>query len=134
MVVGVRVRDDGRAGRMNAVIAVRLIEMPMRVHKIFNGVANDAIQCRGDFFARAQISRVDNEFSIGPGQHRDVATGTDERTHISSKCLSRDLSLGATRASASDKILFGAEKLARCQTSPARVKPCRHYQPASLTP
>src|SRR6476620_2956169 len=101
---------------MHPFIAVRVIEVPMRVHKMFNRVATDAIQRRGDFFARAQISRVDNEFSIGPGQHRDVATGTDERTHISSKCLSRNFSLGAPRARSSDKILSGAEKLARCQT------------------
>src|SRR6266850_7269169 len=112
----VLVRDDRRAGRMHPFIAVRVIEMPMRVHKMFNRVATDAIQRLGNLWARAQISRVDNEFSIGPGQRRDVATGTDERTHTSSKCLSRDLSLGATRASASDKILFGAEKLPRSQT------------------
>src|SRR5260370_23187885 len=116
MSLRVLVRNNGGTGRMHPFIAVCVIEMPMRVHKIFNRVATDAIQRRGDFFARAQISRVDNEFSIGPGQNCDVATRTDERTHISSKCLSRDLSLGATRASASDKILFGAEKLARCQT------------------
>src|ERR1700730_4612517 len=112
----VLVRDDRRAGRMHPFIAAGVIEMPMRVHKMFNRVMTYAVQRFRNLWARAQISRVDNEFSIGPGQHRDVATRTDERTYISSQCLSRDLSLGATRASASDKILFGAEKLPRSQT------------------
>ena len=106
----VLVRHDRRTGRMHPLVAVRVIEMPMRVHKMFNRVATDAIQRRGNFFARAQISRVDNEFSIGTRQDRNVATGTDERTHVSSKCLSRDLSRRATRACDSNKTLSGAEK------------------------
>src|SRR5215467_11571692 len=122
MFLRVLVRHDGRTDRMQPFVTVRVIEMPMRVHKMFNRVATDSIQRLGNLWTRAQISRVDNEFSIGPGQDRNIATGTDEHTHTSSKRLSRDLRLGATRTSAGDKILFGTEKLARCQTQRGRGK------------
>jgi hypothetical protein len=36
---------DGRTGRVHPFIAIRVIEMPMRVHKMFNRVATDAGQC-----------------------------------------------------------------------------------------
>ena len=67
MFLRVLVRDDGRTGRMHPLVAVRVIEMPMRVDQMFDRIATDAIQRRGNLCARAQISRVDNEFSIGPG-------------------------------------------------------------------
>ena len=116
MFPGIFVSGNCRACGVHPFIAIRVIEMPMRVHKMFNRVATDPLQRLGNLWARAQISRVDNEFAIGAGQDRDVATRADERANICSKCLSGDLGLGATRTSASDKILFSPEKLARCQT------------------
>ena len=72
---GIFVRGNDRARGMHPLVTVRVIEMPMGVNKVFNRIATDAIQGRGNSFARARRSRVDNEFAIGPRQDRNVATG-----------------------------------------------------------
>jgi hypothetical protein len=64
MLVGVLMRDDGRALRIQPLIAVGVIEVPMRVDQVLDRIAAEAI---GGFQnARARCSEVPASASRRP--------------------------------------------------------------------
>ena len=66
-------REDHRALRMYPLIAVRVIEMPVRVDEIFDRARAHFSQSVGDLGARGCITRIDYQFSIRSAEDGDVS-------------------------------------------------------------
>jgi hypothetical protein len=90
MLAGVILRDDPGAGRMQPRIAVGMIEMPMRVDEVGNGLVAE----RGERFGYPRPGNadagVDHHLAVGAGQHRDVAAGSLQRADVVAQLVGRD--------------------------------------------
>src|SRR6476646_1726990 len=113
MFLRVLVRDDRRTGRMHPFIAVRVIEMPMRVHKMFNRVATDAIQRLGNFFARAEVTRINDQLAIVSWKDGNVSTRAEQDTDVITQRLKRNLCCLATFARSDHQTLLVTGKAIR---------------------
>jgi hypothetical protein len=68
MLACVRLRDDFRAGRMQPIVAAGLIEMPVRVDKMGNGIGAEIGEGLGDLRTGSRDSGIDEELAIGSRQ------------------------------------------------------------------
>ena len=69
----VLMREDHRALRMHPLIAVGMIEMPVRVDEMFDRARVHFSQSVGDLGARGCITRIDHQFSIRSAEDGDVS-------------------------------------------------------------
>ena len=69
----VLMREDHGALRMHPLIAVRMIEMPVRVDEMLDRARVHFSQSVGDLGARGCITRIDHQFSIPSAEDGDVS-------------------------------------------------------------
>src|SRR5262245_13242405 len=65
--------------------------MPVSVDEVFDRIGADAVESLADLRACAQITRVDEEFTVATRQDSDVPTCTHEDSYVTSQCLNGDL-------------------------------------------
>jgi len=90
MLACVRLRDDFRAGRMQPVVAAGVIEMPVRVDEMGDGIGAEVGEGLGDLRTRSRDTGIDEEFAIGARQDGNVAAGALENADIVSQLVGLD--------------------------------------------
>src|SRR6266496_6168364 len=106
----VLMREDGRAVGMHPLIAVGVIEMPVRVDEMVDRPRIHPGQSVGDPGARGCITGIDNQFAVSSGEDGDVSAGADKCAHISAQGLHGDISGFRTLARRNDDVFaFGEE-------------------------
>src|SRR5215470_4503076 len=120
----VPVSDDGRAGFVDPLVAVGMIEVPVRVDEVLDGIRAYGIECVADLLSRGCESRVDEELAIAAGKNCDVAACAEKSADISSKLLKRYLGGNAFFSGVFDEAAFlGPQTI--------RKKPCGRNHKAS---
>src|ERR1700720_1825193 len=91
MLARIFLRQDARPRFVHPLIATGVIEVPVRVDQLLDGIGVDArdrlrnVRTRGDDF------RIHEQLSIGAGQNGDISTSTQKNTYIPAKVLDGDL-------------------------------------------
>src|SRR5437773_2928484 len=103
-------REDCRALRMHPLIAVGVIEMPVRIDEMFDRARVHFSQSVGDPGAGGCVTGIDNHFAVSSGEGGDVSAGADKCTNITTQGLHGDVSGFRTFARRKDDVFtFGKE-------------------------
>src|ERR1700730_19240722 len=90
MLVRVLLRDDFRAGRMQPIVAVAWIEVPVRVDEVRDRIGAESGERLGELGTRYADAGIDEDLAIHSRQHGDVAAGALEHADIVSQLISLD--------------------------------------------
>jgi hypothetical protein len=124
MLARVLLRDDLRTDRIQPFVAVGVIEMPVRVDQVRDRVAADIGQGLGDLRARYTNAGIDKNFTVGAGQHGNVAAGALEYADIISQLMRHDGRYRRAVLDQADDAACFRKGLARCQPAICRGE-CR---------
>src|SRR5215467_9340549 len=86
--------ENGCASRVQPLVAVGVVEVPMRVDQMLDWVGTDRRECGCDFWARTRISGVDEQFTFPTVKDGNISTRAQEDTDIAAKLLHVDSSVG----------------------------------------
>src|SRR5271154_5631679 len=90
MFARVLVRQDAGSGLVKPLVTTGVVEMPVSVYQMFDGICIDAregirnVRTRGDDF------RIDQQLSVRTGKNGDISASAQEDTDITAKVLNRD--------------------------------------------
>src|SRR6266852_4871795 len=118
MFARVLLRQDAGSGLVKPFVPAGVIEVPVRIYQLLDGVRINARQCGRNVCTRADDFRVNEQLSVGAGKNGDISTGAEENADIAAKGLNRDLAVAAslnacwTRASSWAKRPFGTRQAA----------------------
>src|SRR5882762_6516964 len=90
MFAGVRLRDDLRACRMQPVIAVGMVEVPMRVDEMGNGIGAETVKRLGELRSRYTDTGIDQHLPVGSSEDGNIAAGAFEHADIVSQLVRDD--------------------------------------------
>ena len=103
------------AGGMQPLIAVGMIEMPVRVDEMRDGIGAEIGKSLGDLRARHADARIDQHLAIGPGEDGNVAAGAFEDADIVSQPVGDDRRYRGAILDQADEAARLRERLARRQ-------------------
>jgi len=103
-------KDHG-ALRMHPLIAVPMIEVPVRVDEMFDRARVHFSQSVGDPGARGCITRIDHQFSIRSAEDGDVSAWADQCIHVAAQGLDGDVSGFRTFARRKHDVLTLGEEM-----------------------
>jgi hypothetical protein len=109
MLARVLLRQDGGARLVKPVVATGMLEVPVSVDQLLDGVGVDAGQGPGNVWMCGDDFRADEQLSVGAGKHRDVSTSTQENADVTAESLNRDLRGGGFLKGMLDKGVFLGE-------------------------
>lgn len=104
-VAGVLVGPDRGAGRVDPVVAVGVVEVPVGIDEDLNGVAIDGGESRRQLGLAGGIAGVDEEFAFLGGENRNVAASPAEKGEVPSEGRERDLVVCVGGAGPCEEIL-----------------------------
>ncbi|WP_430640250.1 hypothetical protein [Bradyrhizobium diazoefficiens] len=102
---------------MQPLIAVGMVEMPVGVDEMGDGIGAETGQRIGELGARHADAGIDQELAVGPGQDGDVAAGAFEHADIVAKPGGRDRRNCRTVLDQADEAARLGVGLARCEPS-----------------
>ena len=94
MFAGVLLRQDGGPGLVNPIISASVIEVPVTVDQLLDGVRIDARQRFSNLDSCGDNFSINEQLSIGPGEHRDISTGAQKNGDVAAELLHLDLRRG----------------------------------------
>ena len=101
---GVFVGDDGGAGGVEPLVAVGVVEVPVGVDEVLDGVVGDGGEGLGDLGAGGGEAGVYEELAVGAGEDEDVAAGAHEDADVSAELLGGDFGGGTAGAHLGDGV------------------------------
>src|SRR5262249_29373008 len=78
VLAGVLMGKDRCAGRVQPFIPVRVVEVPVRVDEVFDGVGANARRSVGNLRPGSCKTGVDEKLTVATGEDGDVAPGTHQ--------------------------------------------------------
>src|SRR5262249_18748402 len=90
VLAGVLMGKDRCAGRVQPFIPVRVVEVPVRVDEVFDGVGANARRSVGNLRPGSCKTGVDEKLTVATGEDGDVAPGTHQDAYIAPKSLYRN--------------------------------------------
>jgi hypothetical protein len=87
---GVDVADDLGADRMQPFVAVGMVEVPMGVDQMGDGIGPEVGERLGDLRAGDADTAIDQHLAVRAGEHRDVTAGALEYADIVSQLVGDD--------------------------------------------
>src|ERR1700730_4041903 len=116
MFAGVFMSNDLCPDGIHPCVAGGMIEMPVRVDQVRDGIGAETGKSLGDLRTRYANTGIDKHFAIGAGQDGDVSAGALEYADIVSQLVRND---GRFRGAVLDQ----ADDAARLRKCLARRKP-----------
>jgi hypothetical protein len=98
-------------------ISVSVVEVPIGVNEVFDGVVTDFRECGSDLGTRWDIPGIDNKFAVPAREHSNVAAGTHEHAYVSSKGLDLHFGFGGFIAGEVYDSALLAEDITRAKQS-----------------
>ena len=78
MFARVLMRQDAGSGFMDPLVAAGVVEVPVRVDQLFDGIRVDAREGLRDVRTCGDDLRIDQELSIRASENGDISTGTQK--------------------------------------------------------
>jgi hypothetical protein len=75
---------------MQPLIAVGMVEVPMRVDQMPDRVGTKACECLCHVLPGYRDARVDQQFALGPGQYRNITAGTLQHGYVAAQRMHCD--------------------------------------------
>jgi hypothetical protein len=72
--MGILMGDDGGSFRIQPCVAIRVIEVPVRVDQVFDRIAAETVGSLQDARARCGDPGIDEHLAVVAGQDSDIAT------------------------------------------------------------
>ena len=94
MLARVLLRQDAGSGFVQPLVAARVIEVPVSVDQLLDGVRIDARQSRGDIWTRGDDFGIHEQLSVRAGKNGDISTRAQKNADVAAKGLNRDLCCG----------------------------------------
>src|SRR5579864_5266043 len=91
---GILVSQNACARLVQPIVAAGVIEVPVRVDELLDGVRIDAGKSRRNVRPRGEDFGIDEKLSVRAGKNCDVSTGAKQDADIAPKHLHRDLGCG----------------------------------------
>lgn len=117
---GVFVSGDLRPFRVQPLVAVGVVEMPVRVDQMLYRFRAEARQRLQDSIPRRRDSGVHEQFAIAPCEHGDIAAGALENADVPAKLRNRNLGVCCCLADGYDGAHLLGEEAALVEADPAR--------------
>src|SRR5262249_52108046 len=89
MLAGVLVGDDFRSDRVEPLVSVGMIEVPMGIDQVCHRLDAEIRQGFGELRARHTNSSIDEHFSVSTRQTGNIAPGALEHAHIPAQLIRR---------------------------------------------
>jgi hypothetical protein len=83
--------QDAGTGFMNPFVSTSVIEVPVRVNELLDGIRIDARDRFRDIRPGGYDLRIDEQLPVGAGKNGDISTRTEKNTYIPPKVLDSDL-------------------------------------------
>ncbi len=90
MLAGVFMSNDLCPDGIQPYVAVGMIEMPVRVDQVRDGIGAKTGKSSGDLRTRNANTGIDKQFAIGAGQDGDVSAGALEYADVVSQLVRND--------------------------------------------
>ena len=103
------VRQNACSRLVQPLVAAGVIEVPVRVDELFDGIRIDAGESRRDVRPRGDDFRIDEKLSVRTRKNGDVSSGTKQDADIAPKRLHRDLGCGGFLKSDSNQAFLRKE-------------------------
>ncbi len=91
MYAGVLVGEDAGSGLMDPLVAAGVVEVPVGVDELFDGIGVDAGEGFFDVWTGGDDLGIDEQLSVRAGQDGDVSTSAQEDTDVAAEVLNGDL-------------------------------------------
>src|SRR5579864_6156020 len=130
MLARILVSQNACARLVYPLVAARVIEVPVRVDQLFNGICVDVGESRRDVRPRGDDFRIDEKLSVRARKNGNVPAGTKQDADIAPKRLHRDLGCGGFLQSHFNETLL-RKKSSRGETCGHNRDPTRNQK---LTP
>ena len=133
--MGVLMGDNGCSFRIQPLIAVRVIEVPVRVDQVLDRIVAEAIGCFQNARAGCGDSGIDEHLAVDACQDSDVAAGALEDADVAAQLVNLD---GRLRSLITDQIhdvaRFGEGAARREPSSTCRNRSRRHAAQTESAP
>src|SRR5258705_5088595 len=94
MFARVLVGKDAGSGLMEPLVAASVVEVPVGVNQLPDGIGVDACDGLFDVGTGGDDFGVDDQLSIGTGKNGDISPRAKENTDVAAKILNRDFRRG----------------------------------------
>src|SRR5580693_8329577 len=106
MLARVFVRQNARPCSVQPRIAAGVIEVPVRVYQLLDGVRVDVCQRHGKVRPRRDNFAIDQQLSVRAGQNGNVSTRTQKNGDVATKRLQRNFRRGGFLKRTWNEIVF----------------------------
>jgi hypothetical protein len=86
----IAMRNDLGANRMKPLVAIGVIEVPMRVHEMSNRAGAQISKGFRQLGSGHGNARVDEDFAVRPGQDRDIPAGAFQYANVVPQLIGRN--------------------------------------------
>ena len=117
MFAGVLLGDDLRPGGVQPFVAIGMIEVPVRVDEMGDGIGAESGKSFSDLRARHADAGIDKHLAVRARQHGDVAAGAFEHADIVSELVRVDGRYRGTVLDQADEASRLGKRLARREPS-----------------
>ena len=111
-------RQNACTRLVHPLVSARVVEVPVRVDELFDGISIDTGESRRNVRPRGDDFSIHHELSVRTRKNRDVSSGTKQDTDIASKRLHNDFGCGG--------LLKGDSNQAFLRKEPGRRQTCRN--------
>src|ERR1700731_2208574 len=118
MLAGVFMSNDLCPDGIQPYVAVGMIEMPVRVDQVRDGIGAKIGKSSGDLRTRYTNTGIDKHFAVGAGQDGDVSAGALEYADVVSQLVRNDGRHGGAILDQADDAARLRKRLARRKPSP----------------
>jgi hypothetical protein len=94
MFTRVLVPQDAGSGFMDPLVAAGVVEMPVGVYQLFDGIRVDAREGFRDVRTCGDDFCIDEQLSVGASENGDVSTSTQKDADVTAKALNRGFRYG----------------------------------------
>ena len=94
MLACILLRQDAGSGFVQPLVATGVVEVPVGVYQLFDGVLIDACEGFGNVRTRGDDFRVDEQLSVRAGKNGNISTRTQKNADIAAEALNRDFRCG----------------------------------------
>ena len=77
------------AGGVQPLVAVGVVEVPVRVHELLDRIGADSLKGGGDLRPRHGEARIHQELAVAPREHADVPAGAFKHVDVSAQGANR---------------------------------------------
>ena len=84
--------EDRCAGGVQPLVTIRVVEMPVSIDELLDGIGADRSESLGKLRTRTGEACIDQQLSVRTWQNRDISTGAHQDADVAAQFLNGDVS------------------------------------------